>query len=169
MLIEHKVTATGPARASGGAGCTTTADQKVLQEHKVIRVLNEITLTPQGAQKQLLRLNEITLTPQGAQKLLLLLKETLVTTRSRRCYRSEGRTGAQGAEGATAAQGDTGAQGAQGATHQEVVQVLSPGAQGDSHWTSRSHSRCWAHHKVQHIIRCWRSRRCSCCSRSRRC
>ena len=33
-------------------------------------------------------LNEMTLTPQGAQKLLLLLRETLDTTRSRRCYGS---------------------------------------------------------------------------------
>ena len=75
-------------RCSGLGPPQGATDQKVLKEYKVIQVLNEITSTPQGAQKQLLQLNEITLTPQGAQKLLLLLKETLVTTRSRRCYRS---------------------------------------------------------------------------------
>ena len=69
-------------RCSGLGPPQGATDQKVLKEYKVIQVLNEITLTP-----------------QGAQKLLLLLKETLVTTSSRRCYRSEGHTRAHRAQG----------------------------------------------------------------------
>ena len=57
-----------------GRGGGESSDQKVLKEYKVIQVLNEITLTPQGAQGA-------TTAAQGdtghhkEQKVLLLLKE----------------------------------------------------------------------------------------------
>ena len=49
VLRENQVTATGPAGATGGGPPHGAPDQKVLKEYKV-PVLNEITLTPQGAE-----------------------------------------------------------------------------------------------------------------------
>ena len=112
------------SEAQGNSHWTSTSHWRCWVHHnsrsegapgdKVVQVLNESTLTPQGAHKLLLLLTEIALTPQGAQKLLLLLKETLDTTRSRRCYGSahqkvlrEHKVTATGPPGATGGAGST--------------------------------------------------------------